>query len=327
MGAVTRLTERVARWVASAASATAGGRLLVLTYHRVLPVRDELIPEIPDVPTFTWQMRLLAEQFRPLPLTEATARLAAGTLPRRAVSVTFDDGYLDNATVAYPILRAHRVPATLFVATGYLDGGRMFNDTVIETVRRLPGRGYDATWLGLGTLPLDGLAARRHAFEAIIGAIKYRPPAAREEAVARLAADAATPLPDDLMMTRAGVKALDGDLVAIGAHTRRHPILAETDAKAAEAEIADGRDDLVGLLNRPVPLFAYPNGRPGRDYRPEHVEMVRRAGFATAVSTAWGAASRRSAPLEVPRIAGLGAGSAEFALRLARNYLAEEPAR
>src|SRR6185295_2112486 len=103
-----------------------------------------------DAAAFDWQMECLSRCFRVLPLSEAVERLRQGTLPGRAACVTFDDGYADNAEVALPILRRHGLCATFFVATGFLDGGIMFNDRVIEAVRGAPGAQLDLTPLGLG---------------------------------------------------------------------------------------------------------------------------------------------------------------------------------
>jgi peptidoglycan/xylan/chitin deacetylase (PgdA/CDA1 family) len=237
------------------------------------------------------------------------------------VCVTFDDGYADNATVALPILRKWGVPATFFIATAYLDGGRMFNDTVIEAVRRLPGSAYDAGWLGAGALPLHDDRARAHAVERLLAAIKYLPMGERSAAVQRLAGAASSALPDDLMMSSTQVRELAAAGMSVGGHTRRHPILSCVDAATAREEIGGGREDLAALLRAPVPLFAYPNGRPGRDYGPEHVAIVREVGFSTAVSTAWAAAASGSAPLELPRIAPPPRTAGDFALRVAKSYL------
>src|SRR5215471_13800654 len=122
--------------------------LTVLMYHRVLENPDPLTGAV-DARHFELQMRALREYFRVLPLTEAVDRLRARKLPSRAVSITFDDGYADNAVVALPILQAHSLHATFFVADGFLNGGRMFNDTVIEAVRRTP----HSVELGLRGLP------------------------------------------------------------------------------------------------------------------------------------------------------------------------------
>jgi hypothetical protein len=126
--------------------AGARGRLSILILHRVLPAVDPLFPDEVDAARFDRMCRWLTQWFNVLPLDEAVHRLSSGTLPARALSITFDDGYADNHEVALPILQKHRLPATFYIATGFLDGGRMWNDTVIESVRRSP----------LDRLPLDG---------------------------------------------------------------------------------------------------------------------------------------------------------------------------
>src|SRR5690349_2991525 len=109
--------------------------LTVLMYHRVLPAPDPLTESV-DARDFERQMRALREYFTVLPLAEAVAGLRAGKLPSRAVAITFDDGYADNAVIALPILESLGLHATFFIADGFLNGGRMFNDTVIEALRR-----------------------------------------------------------------------------------------------------------------------------------------------------------------------------------------------
>ena len=74
-------------------------------------------------------------------LEVALAQLRAGTLPPRAVVVIFDDGYADNFQVALPVLQHYRLPAAFFVAAGFLDGGCMFNDLVVEACRVAPAGG------------------------------------------------------------------------------------------------------------------------------------------------------------------------------------------
>src|SRR5262245_2655507 len=158
---------------------TTHGRLLILTYHRVCPQPDPLVAGNGYAAGFARQMQVLARAFHVLPLREAADRLEAGTLPARAVCITFDDGYADNAEVAAPILAQHGLPAAFFIATSFLDGGRMWNDTLIETVRAARGPALDLGALGLGRIPLDGVEARAAAIERLIGGCKYLEPAAR----------------------------------------------------------------------------------------------------------------------------------------------------
>jgi peptidoglycan/xylan/chitin deacetylase (PgdA/CDA1 family) len=95
--------------------------LFVLIYHRVGAGMGQEMDVAEDL--FRTQMRLLARRFEPVTLEEGAGRLASGDpLPRDLVAVTFDDGYRDVHRRAWPILSALRVPATLFLATAFLEG-------------------------------------------------------------------------------------------------------------------------------------------------------------------------------------------------------------
>ncbi len=303
----------------------ARARLSILIYHRVLPADDAFNTWDVTASQFELQMRALAEQFSPLPLSEAVERLAARSLPARAVCVTFDDGYADNAEVALPILRKHRVPATFFIATGYLDGGRMFNDTVTEAIRALTTPTLDLAALGLGTFVLDTMEARRAAIARILPVLKYLPAPEREAHARRLGEMAGISSRSDLMMREAQVRELHSAGMAIGAHTVTHPILLNTAPDAARREIVESGRRLAEILREPVRLFAYPNGKPGVDYGPEHVQMVRDAGFAAAVSTGWGVATEGSGRFQLPRFTPWDRTPGRFALRLIRNIRNADP--
>src|SRR6185437_9329380 len=106
-----------------------------------------------------------------------------------------------------------------------------------------------------------------------------------------------------------------------GAHTVTHPILTQVDARTARQDIADGRDTLEDVIHQPVRLFAYPNGKPAKDYGAEHVQIVRDLGFSAAVSTAPGAARARESVFELPRFTPWDASARRWSWRLARNLL------
>jgi peptidoglycan/xylan/chitin deacetylase (PgdA/CDA1 family) len=298
-----------------------GGRngLSILIYHRVLPHKDPLFPSEVDAAEFSAQVGMLKAHFNVLPLLEAVRRSKEGTLPRRAAAITFDDGYADNAEVALPILQRHGLHATFFVATGFLNGGRMWNDSVYELVRRAPEGMLDATPLGLGTHPLRTPAERRQAIPALIGQLKYLPMAERQQQVDRLVELAGVALPDDLMMTTAQVRKLHAAGMGIGAHTVNHPILARLADREAREEIAQGKLALEDMIGATVPLFAYPNGKPGEDYEARHVAMARELRFEGAVSTSWGASRGRPDPFQLPRFTPWDRSRLRFVLRMARN--------
>lgn len=299
--------------------------LSILTYHRVVSEPDPLFPDQVCAREFDRQLAVLGRWFTVLPLREAAARLHGGTLPVRSACVTFDDGYADNVTVALPILHQRGVPATFFLATGFIDGGRMWNDSVIETIRRAQGDTLDARCIRLDTLSISTIGLRREAIERVLAALKYLPLEERQKRVEELAAQASPSLPSDLMMTAEQVRHLRSSGMEIGAHTVTHPILAQLSSERADSEIRDSKRRLEAITGNPVALFAYPNGKPGRDYRQEHVGMVKRLGFEAAVSTARGVAHAASDPFQLPRFTPWDRTPGKFVLRLFHNTFRTRP--
>jgi peptidoglycan/xylan/chitin deacetylase (PgdA/CDA1 family) len=291
----------------------------ILIYHRVVSEPDPLLPDLPSADEFDRQMAAVDRWFTVMPLREAAARLRDGTLPVRSACVTFDDGYADNAAVALPVLRRRGVPATFFVSTSFIDGGRMWNDSVIETIRAKHGDVLDARPIGLEPLEISTTASRRVAIDRVLSALKYLPQEERQRCVDTLAAGTTRPLPSDLMMTTEQVRSLDANGMEIGAHTVTHPILARLDAARASDEIRQSKRRLEAITGKPVKLFAYPNGKPGRDYGREHVGMVKELGFEAAVSTAWGVANAQSDAFQLPRFTPWDKSPGKFVLRLLHN--------
>jgi peptidoglycan/xylan/chitin deacetylase (PgdA/CDA1 family) len=292
-------------------------RLSMLIFHRVLAEPDDLFPDEMDARRFDAVCGWLKSWFNVLPLDAAVQGLADGNLPARACCITFDDGYADNLQVAVPILKKHGLTATFFVATGFLDGGRMWNDTVIEALRHC--RMQELVLDGLGRFPLQQVAQRRAAIDALIAQLKYLPPEQRRLATEQIAVQAGVDPARDLMMSSDDVRSMRKQGMQIGAHTVSHPILARLDLAASRQEIVDSRRQLEALLGERVGLFAYPNGRPGSDYLPEHAELVRELGFDAAVSTAWGAAGATTDRFQLPRFTPWDRSRLKFGLRLLRN--------
>jgi len=302
-----------------AAPAGRGSRLTALIYHRVLWQRDPLLPSEPDAREFEARMRNVKAWFNVLPLTEAIERLRVGTLPARPLAITFDDGYADNFEIALPILRRLKLTATFFVATGFLDGGRMWNDTIIETVRRCPGDVLDLSAFGLGSYKTSSIEHKREAINTLLQKLKYLEHSRRTEFVAGIAETCMSPLPHDLMMSSAQVRELHLAGMTIGAHTVSHPILSTLSESNARTEIVQGKERLDEIVGSPISLFAYPNGKPGRDYGPQHVAMVKNIAFSGAVSTAWGAAQTGCDIYQIPRFTPWDRTAWRYGIRLAQN--------
>jgi peptidoglycan/xylan/chitin deacetylase (PgdA/CDA1 family) len=315
-GGLPSLACRALRQVASLGSLR--NRLSILIYHRVLAEPDPLFPDEIDAHRFERQLGFLKANFNIISLREAVDGLRNDRLPPRAACLTFDDGYADNAEIALPLLQKHGVHATVFVATGFLGGGRMWNDTVIELIRNAPAE-IDLTAAGYGAFTLGSIDQRRQAIATLLGKLKYVPMEQRQQQVDAIAALLPVTLRRDLMMTPAQVRQLHQAGIEIGGHTVNHPIIARLPAAAARQEIADGKDALEAMIGAPVRLFAYPNGKPGQDYHAEHVAMVKQLGFEAAVSTSWGAARPGSDLFQLPRFTPWDRSQLRFTLRMMQN--------
>lgn len=308
------------RWLLNTLSpAGKSARLTVLIFHRVLPSPNPLFPDGRDPSRFETEMRWLKSWFNVLPLPDAVERLRTGTLPARAAAITFDDGYADNCTRAMPILQRLGLPATFFIATGYLDGGHMWNDMVIEAVCETKAPVLDLAALNLGTHAVATIEGRRTALQQLLVALKYREAGERVQLANQVAAIANVTLPGDVMMTAEQVRVMADAGMTIGAHTVSHPILARVSDEQALTEMTESKRRLEAIIGREVTLFAYPNGKPQADYVATHAALARRAGFAAAVSTGWGAAVNGCDLYQIPRFTPWDRAKWRYALRLARN--------
>ena len=300
-------------------------RLSIFIFHRVLSQQDPLFPDEPRSEQFDQVLGWLSKWFQVLPLDQAVAQLRSGTLPARAAAITFDDGYADNASNALPILKRHGMTATFFVATSFLDGGRMWNDTLIEAIRGCQAESLNLSEAGLGRFKLGTVGERRLAIDRLLVRVKYLDRDKRDQAVALVQRAVSIALPDDLMMTSRQVVQLRDAGMQIGAHTHTHPILARLPDSESLDEIKTSKRMLETLLGEPVSLFAYPNGKPDKDYLDKHAEMVRQAGFAAAVSTAAGVSSETTSVFHLPRFTPWDRTQLPYAIRLMRNLRAAAP--
>lgn len=294
-------------------------RLSVLIFHRIHRITDPLFPGDLTTTQFDNLLYRLKKWFNVISLHDALSRLPEGRMPARPLCISFDDGYADNHEFALPILRKHGLAATFFVATGFLDGGCMFNDKIIESIRGCEADILDLSTLGLGVFPMSSMENKRCAIDTLLGVVKYIPSPEREQTADSICTLAGVSLPLNLMMSRNEVREMHREGMEIGGHTRNHPILARTESGKALHELVDGKADLDEITGSAVRLFAYPNGKPGVDYLAEHVAMVKEVGFLGAVSTAKGVSSCGSDVFQIPRFTPWDRDVLKFGIRLASN--------
>jgi len=290
-----------------------------LIYHQVLPKPDVMRPYEVAADLFEQHLILLSENFTVLTLEDAISRLEAGTLPRNPAVITFDDGYENNASVALPLLQKYQLPATFFIASDFLNGGAMWNDKVIETVRHCKGDTLSLDWLPGRSFDISSEHARCKSASDLLKEFKYLPFDKRLEAVDKFVGDSL-----DLsrfMMTDAQVKELYDAGMEIGGHTCSHPILAKLSDQEAYTQIKENKNYLETLLNTQLSSFAFPNGRPDTDFYSNTVAQVKKTGYKYAVSTSYGVSDKRSDRFQLPRFTPWRNDKKGFLGLMCKNYL------
>jgi peptidoglycan/xylan/chitin deacetylase (PgdA/CDA1 family) len=296
-------------------------RPVILMYHRIAhpPVDPWGLAVQPD--HFEQHLAVLRRSRQAFPMSQFVQRLERGTLPRDAVAITFDDGYVDNLREATPRLEAAGLPATLFVTTGAI--GQRIEYWWDELARSILLRGtpLDCEVMIGGepcrlSLERCEAAAQGCAWRAweeprtpreatyldVWRRLQIAPTIQREAAMKRLRIllDAPPADANDLPMTETEVAELAaGGLFEIGGHTVTHPVLPTLDPAGRRKEILQGKLACERLVKAAIAGFAYPHGANDADSR----AAVRECGFAWACSTDSRAVSHQDYdPYALPRL-------------------------
>ena len=296
-------------------------KLFILIYHRVLEEPDDMHPWEIDKKTFSWQMALIAKYFNVMAFDEAIERMYSDTLPPRAMCITFDDGYADNFTNALPILLKNKLSAIFFIASGYLNGGRMWNDSVIESLRVMQANRLNLTEIGLDTYDISSPQKKTDVAITIIQKLKHLQPNIRSEYSDYIVSLVNNKLPDNLMLSSQQLIELHESGMEIGGHTVTHPILAALELDAVKQEVCDNKSALEQMLNTKLRYFAYPNGKPEQDYLIEQIQVIQNCGYEAAVSTLPGVSTAYNDRFQLARFAPWDRNPMKFMLRIVMEYL------
>jgi peptidoglycan/xylan/chitin deacetylase (PgdA/CDA1 family) len=280
----------------SMARAVQRSRAVVLCYHGVLNGSadyDYLNHNFIDAESFDAQMRYVCRYYRPIALSELVAAYREGRKPpERSVAVTFDDGFANNHSVAFPILRRHSVPFTVFVTTGLLDtpGAMLWTERAKRALFLHPERSVSWALAGTAlTLDLSSPSSRADASKAVLNRLKRLAPADRNQALEDLERVCGLrPVQEEEreryeFLTWAQAREMASAGVEIGSHTVNHPILTTLDAATLRDELVESKRRVETALGRACVSFAYPNGSPA-DFGPREKAALRAHGYACGLS-------------------------------------------
>lgn len=303
-------------------------RAIILLYHRVaeLPRDPQLLCVTPQ--HFAEHLQVIRARGA-AKLTALGGRLGGGGRGKCPIIVTFDDGYADNLYNAKPLLEKWDVPATVFVAAGYVGRQRefwyddleriLFDAPKLPSILRVTIAGTSNEWhLGPGVNRPDGFdnyrqwnvtskqdpTVRHSLYRALFEKLHPLADEQRNEALEHLCGWAGVErIQRPTHRTLAAqelIRLADGRLVEIGSHTVSHPVLSALPVNLQAEEISLSKSMLEGLLGDPIRTFAYPFGGHSH-YTAETVAAVRAAGFQWACSNFAGLVRADTDPWQLPR--------------------------
>jgi peptidoglycan/xylan/chitin deacetylase (PgdA/CDA1 family) len=318
----------------------------VLLYHRLgAPSPDPQLLSVSEK-HFAEHVQLLSQSCVPLRLADVVTAAVDGRAPAGAVALAFDDGYADNLLAAKPLLEGAGVPATVFVASGYVRDAVPFWWDELERLVLWPGRlpsvltlpvgdeelswnlGEDAEYAPACAAERNGWTVldpaepgeRQRVYRALCERLRVLDHAERGHALERLRSLAEPEAPADELprpLTVGEVEQLaDGDIVEVGAHSVTHPSLARLPLDRQRQEVHASKRQLEELVGAPVASFAYPFGGYD-DFDHRTVRVVQEAGFERACANLPGRLTQRTDPFRIPRLVVRDWTGDELARRLA----------
>jgi peptidoglycan/xylan/chitin deacetylase (PgdA/CDA1 family) len=280
---------------------------IIFGYHRVAnnswdPFELSVSPR-----NFTEQLEILRRHTNPVALGELLDSLHNGGSTKRAVAVTFDDGYADCLTTIKPLLERFGVPASVFVVTGWLGREPWWDRLarIFAPSRKLPEklqvevRGEEHTW---ALERCEGPRGRKTLVWDLYRLLNPLNPDERTTLLGEIILSVGVPAdedPEHRCLTPEELALLAaGGLIQPGAHTDTHVNLDCLPVTDQQAEIATCKLVLEEILGRPVSAFSYPHGSLNGVTR----RLVRQAGFSYGCGSRPDAVFPESDPFELPRL-------------------------
>jgi peptidoglycan/xylan/chitin deacetylase (PgdA/CDA1 family) len=264
---------------------------VILTYHSVvsLPLGFDIWTHIP-LELFEEHMAILNNEANVISLRDMVAGLQHQNLPKYAVAVTFDDGFGNNYSRAYPVLQRYRIPATIFLATGFIGTQKLFWPERLAYQLIKTGEKEIVVWRR--SLCLRDKHERRETYIFLCDYLKKLHPVVLEAELALIEKELMVQysLEDSLFrewlpLNWEQVKEMvTSGLVDFGGHTVDHHILSRLEDAESQEQIKSCRQMLDAHLGCSRPLWAFPNGTPN-DYSAKHKQMIASQGFSAMVTT------------------------------------------
>ena len=293
----------------------------ILTYHSIGDSDNPFFPALPST-VFENQIRYLSKRFRLITLQSLMKDLSSGVVPSGSLVLTFDDGYKDNFTIAFPILKRYGAVGTIFLTTECIGSGvplwtdvlgALFQETSSKSLVLKFGNSETFSW----TSREDKLLV----FHKMKSLIKTLP----EDRKTELLADIKEQLGNDSsfdwsqrMLNWDDARLLHEAGIEIGGHTASHPILSQVSEERVYRELYDSKNSIEDAIQAPVTSLAYPNGTMN-DFNEKVQKIAQKIGYHSACTTVDGVVVASSPPFALPRLYTTEFSVSRLAWLLSRN--------
>ncbi len=264
------------------------GSFTILTYHRISD-SDYGDPFLTITPhNFERQIRYLTKRFKVVSLEELVKHIQSqySTLDDY-IAITFDDGYRDNYTNAYPILKKYKVPATIFLTTDFIGTDKLFWwDRLAKIAKFIIGKNlhlnfpqdlYPKKIKDAISMISSGNIAKSNKEVSILPVLLKEISEEKKCLILDDLEKQISPFPIDdqdrpYPLTWDEVRQMNKDDIEFGSHTVTHPILTRVKSDQAKYEISQSKIEIEREIAKKVLHFSYPNGE--RADFDEHIKQL-----------------------------------------------------
>ncbi len=283
----------------------ARNRVTIAFYHEIGDDRGVLGKAAVSPQTFKKQIQYMAGLYNGISLNDLHGCLEGkNPVPRYPLVVTYDGGFIGNHTHAYPVLKKHRIPATIYLVTEYLEKQvTPWQFRLRYIIKNTPRNSFAVTLVDFDkTFRLSDLDERISCSYELGRYLAAMQPEEREAIVDSFARELDIPvdsIPSNLFLTAKEIGALGADeLIDFGSHTLSHPSLVAIPSEEAHREISESKLRIEKLTGKETASFCYPYGHFSEDTK----TLVAQSGYDSATTTAFGLNSKSADRYELKRI-------------------------
>ena len=298
-------------------------KFAILCYHRVgtegVPYFSRLEPDV-----FEAQMRYLRKHYRIISLSELYAELQEGRKVEPTIAITFDDGYRDLYSFAYPVLQKYQIPSTIYLIGQCMETGEApWYDRIFAAIKCLNISMLEIELDESRSFLLNSQESRNAAAWEIVCYLRSIYDVQRRTWCTEF--ERRYPVPQDEITSRIlnwnQVREMSRNGVDFGAHTMTHPSVSHLEGDGFTEELVNSRKLLESRLDKEIPDFAYPFGK-DTDRSEISEQALQTAGYRSAVTTIDGYNSHGANPFQLRRFQiGNDSSMPGFAFGISRLFL------